>query len=291
MFKKTKIALGMVLGLASANAMAISVTTSNDATALANLILGAGITVSNATYSGSSTQSGGFTGDTVFGMGSGLVMTSGSATTAADTFNDSDGTSIDSGTGADADLSALISATTNNAAVLEFDFTFGDGSTGGDLFFKWAFASEEYNEYVDSQYNDVYAFFLDGSDAAHNIAKAPDGAVASINTINCGKPYNPAHVGDNCSSYNNNDLQDGGPLFATEYDGFTNVITASATGLSAGVHHIKIAIADTSDTALDSAVFIQGGTFSDKETVPAPGVLALLGLGLLGMVTRRRIKA
>jgi hypothetical protein len=276
---------GATVMLGCSQAMAISVTATADADTLANAILGSGITFSGATYSGSAAQSGTFTDDSVFGIGSGIVLTSGSTSTAADMTNNSDSTSINSGTAGDAQLNALIGGTTFNAAILEFDFE----SAGGDLFFSWAFASEEYNEFVNTQFNDVFAFFLDGV----NIAKAPDGQVASINTINCGNPYTGT-TGPNCSSYNNNDLNDGGPFYATEYDGFTDLLTASALGIGAGTHHIKIALADTGDASWDSAVFIKGGSFSDKPPedgeVPEPGILALLGIGLAGMTIMRRRK-
>lgn len=287
MFNKMITALGLVLAMASTNALAIVIATTTDADVLAGNILGGGITIvpSSTSYIGAATQSGTFTDGAVIGFESGIILTSGSANLAPGP-NNSDSATAANGMAGDADLNALIPQNTFDAAVLEFDFE----TAGGDLFFNFVFASEEYNEYANTSFNDVFAFFVDGT----NIALAPDGQVASINNINCGNPYVGVGPTTNCSSFNNNDLNDGGPFFDIEYDGFTDVLTAEALGIGAGEHHIKIAIADAGDSILDSAVFIQGGTFSDEPPTPAPepGILALMSLGLAlafaGTITRRR---
>lgn len=275
------------------NALAISVTPTNDASTLANTILGSGITASNFVYTGGDIASGTFTGGAASGIGieSGIILTSGQAIDAVGP-NSNDGTSVDNGAVGDSQLDAIVAPNdTENASILEFDFT----TTGGDLFFSYVFASEEYNEFVNTQFNDVFAFFLDGV----NIALIPGTSTpVSINTVNGGGPtfgVNPSNPG----FFNNNDLDDGGPLFDIEYDGFTDVFVAQALGLAPGTHHIKLAIADTSDAVLDSAVFIQAGSFSDTPpdvpppaSVPEPATLTLLGAGLLGIATmgRRRMK-
>ncbi len=266
----------------TASALVIDSTTT-DGSAMANALVGSGITISNVNYIGGNKQSGFFSGGTsVLGIDTGLIMTTGDATLAPGP-NTSSGSGLGIGAPGDADLNTLIPGyTTYDAAVLTFDFE----TTSGDLFFNYVFASEEYNEYVNSSYNDVFAFYVNGV----NIATAPDGQAVSINNVNCGNPY--SGVGPNCGYYNNNDQSSGSSPFNIEYDGFTNVFTAAIQGLDAGTHSMKIAIADAGDSILDSAVFLQGGSFSDTPPpvtpVPEPGTLALMLLGLGGLVAGRR---
>ncbi len=286
--KKVVVASALIGMAQSASALVID-SVSSDGAALAGAILGSGITISNVNYYGGSNQSGFFSdGQSVLGIDSGLIMTTGSAFEAPGPNNNSGATgNIGVGGGAgDSDLDALIPQNTHDAAVLTFDFV----SESDSLFFNYVFASEEYNEYVNSTYNDVFAFFVDGV----NIAKAPDGQTVSINNVNCGNPYSGA--GPNCDVFNNNESSGSGPLYDIQYDGFTNMLLASITGLGEGIHTMKIAIADAGDSALDSAIFIEGGSFSSEEPAPtpvsAPGSLALLMLGLGGLVaSRKRVKA
>jgi hypothetical protein len=236
------------------NAMAVIVTTTGDGDTLASTILGSGITISNVTYTGASVAAGTFTDGASSGIGidSGIILTSGDASL-ADNNNDDDGSTGNNGLPGDSDLNALIPQITNDATVLEFDFV----TAGGDLFFSYVFASEEYNEYV-GEFNDVFAFFLDGV----NIALLPGTNMpVSVDNVNCGNPF----VDDGVCSilYKNNDLDDGGPFFNFEYDGFTFIFTAQGLNIGPGTHHIKLAIADADDFILDSAVFIGAGSFSD----------------------------
>ena len=141
---------------------------------------------------------------------------------------------------------AVGSTNTNDAAVLEFDFV----PEQDKVSFQYVFASEEYNEYVGS-FNNVFAFFLDGE----NIALIPETTTpVSIHNVN---------NDNNSEFYNDNNPSDlGTPTpFSIEYDGFTVVLTAVAN-VEAGVpHHIKLAVADTSDSILDSAVFLAASSF------------------------------
>jgi hypothetical protein len=68
-----------------------------------------------------------------------------------------------------------------DAASLTFDF---ESTISQTLFFTFAFASTEYPDYVNSEYNDAFAFLLNGQ----NIALVPGTTdPVAINTVNVGE--------------------------------------------------------------------------------------------------------
>jgi hypothetical protein len=233
-----------------------------DLNQLLQCLIGPGVEISNAVLTGAPEAAGTFSAGLVpFGIDQGIVLSSGNVVTAAGP-NLLDDTSYDNGLPGDPDLDGLIPGySTYDATVLEFDFECGETAV---ISFQYVFASEEYNEWVDSPFNDVFGFFLNGT----NIATAPaacsgGGLPVSINNINCQNPYNPPG-GPNCDCYRNNELSTRVQIIDTEMDGLTQVFFATAT-LQPGVNHIKLAIADAGDRVLDSNVLIRCQSFTCGE--------------------------
>jgi hypothetical protein len=263
----------------------MTITPFDSAANLAQSLVGSGVTISNVNYTGAEAASGYFTGGVAAGIGieSGIVLTSGFASHLNGTENTSGGITGNNGLGGTSYLNDLNPGfTTYDATVLEFDFM----SSGNAAYFSYVFGSDEYNEYVGSNFNDVFGFFLNGTAVTDNVATLGDGTVVSINNIN---------NGSNSSYYNDN----GPGPFAFEYDGFTKVLTASLLGLTPDQsYHLTLAIADAGDYILDSGVFLAAGTLSDVDPgngntsnpVPEPSTILLMGVGLIGLAGYSRKK-
>lgn len=256
--------------LVGREASALTVTPTSDPDVLANVILGTGVAISNATYSANTGNgSGTFTGGIAsgIGIGTGIILTSGTAAGAVGP------NTLDNFTGA------------GTFSRLDFEFT----TTTGGVFFNYVFASEEYNEFTNSQFNDAFTLQVDGV----NIALIPGTSTpVQINTVNGGNPFGTS--ASHPELFHNNDPSDGGPFFDLQYDGFTDVFTAQATGLALGTTHtMSFFITDTSDSNLDSAVFVEGGSFGGEPPAagvaePGAGLLILAGLAAAARLRRRR---
>ncbi|NJK42724.1 MAG: PEP-CTERM sorting domain-containing protein [Aquincola sp.] len=242
----------------------------HDASTLSTAIGGAGVTISNATFSTNGSAllpfaAGTFTGGAPsVGFDSGVVLTTGTIACAGGT-NTSTGCGLSRGGSFD---------TTS----LKFDFT----SATGNVFFQYVFGSEEYNEFVNSQFNDQFSLLLNGV----NIAVVPGGGgVVSINNVNCNS---------NSAFYRNNSS---GPCanqgLSIEYDGLTSILTATGSVVAGATNSFEFRVFDRGDNILDSGVFIRAGSFSgnDNNDTPEPSTLLLSGLALVVMGKMRRRKA
>jgi pimeloyl-ACP methyl ester carboxylesterase len=239
------------------------------ATQLASTLIGPGVTVSNAVFRGALLSSGRFAGgDGIIGFDSGILLTSGRVQNVVGP-NTAMAITGQNGVAGDTQLTALAGYPTYDAAVLEFDFV----PDGDQIFLQFVFASDEYNEFVGSQYNDVFAFYINGQ----NCALIENGPIA-VNTINRGGTrfvWPPTHAElylDNAATpapYN------------TEMDGLTKILTCASPVLPQQVNHMKLAVADSGDDLLDAAVFLKAGSITTERrpVIVIPGMTASINYG------------
>ncbi|MEX2159457.1 MAG: choice-of-anchor L domain-containing protein [Dehalococcoidia bacterium] len=216
----------------------------------------------NITYTGSYSAAGLFAGGNgILGFDEGIVLSTGDPNYVVGP-NVLDETSWANDQSGDPDLDAIVAPNvTGDATVLEFDFV----PPGETIQFRYVFSSEEYNEFVHQSFNDVFGFFINGT----NCAKVGNEPV-SIDTINNGNPFG-TQPAEHPELYVNNDLDDGGGQINTEMDGLTVVLTCTAGVVPNQTNHIKLAIADTTDFAYDSNVFLEGASFAVAPTAtPTP---------------------
>ncbi|MCL2657513.1 MAG: choice-of-anchor L domain-containing protein [Betaproteobacteria bacterium] len=258
-----------------------------------------GITVSNIQYTGANIASGTFSGGSgILGFENGIVLTTGNANFVIGPNNGSGYSYYDwsnQGPAGDSMLDQIASGPTYDAAVISFDFV----PTGNFVEFTYVFGSEEYSQFVNSDYNDVFGFFINGVNYA--LVPGTDDSV-SINTINCGGPTAagaPAnHVNEtNCEYYRDNPSSD--PSIDIQLDGLTTVLTVRAPVNAGEVNTMYLAIANVMDPLWDSAVFLEAGSLTScgagsscnggGSSVPEPSMFALVGLGFLGLGVHRKM--
>ncbi len=226
-------------------------------------LLGGCVTASNIVYTGAPISIGRFTGgSSILGFPSGVIMTSGAAAYAIGP-NNSGNRSASNFENGDNDLNTLLNTFTNDACVIEFDFL----PLSDTVRFTYVWGSEEYPEYVNSGYNDVFAFYLSGGPnnlPPTNIALIP-GTVTPVSIDNVNNLIN--------SSYYINNLGGQG----LQYDGYTVPLEAIASVVPCQSYHIKLVVADVGDYIYDSAVFLKAGSFSAGEGVTLTTSVASTG--------------
>jgi hypothetical protein len=291
------VAIFAVLFVAQCAFPAFVVTQTDDANILAQTILGPGVTLSGTpTLTGLPVQSGTFTDFTTgpftnpvtgasgeITIDQGIILSSGPVTGAMGTYDG--GSSESLGGSGDADLSAISGFNTFDAVSLSFDFV----PDADQLFIQFVFLSTEYPGYVNTSFNDVFAFFVNGN----NVALVPGTTdPVTINSINVGRP-----VGTNVSN----------PEYFTQYSemgvtpfnygGATILLTATASVNAGEVNNFRFAVADASDSILDSAILIGTGEFSivdpgdPNNVIPEPGTWVLMISGFAGVLALSRRRA
>jgi len=236
----------------------LQVTGSGNAVQLAQRLVGDGVTISNVSFNGTNEMAGIFNnlGGTNIGIDSGIVLTNGKVTGRAPAVGLIGPSSLDAhnemGLPGDANLSAIVSAPTNDACVLEFDFI----PLGDSIRFKYVFSSEEYPNFACSQFNDAFAFFISGPGipTPTNIALIPNStAPVTITNIN-DQP---------CALFPQYYINNQGNPFFT-HNGLTTVFSAEAKVQPCEVYHLKLVIADVVDSDFDSGVFLQAKSLSSN---------------------------
>lgn len=219
---------------------------------LAQMLAGSGVSVTNATLNCATAASGSFTGTSSMGIQNGIILTSGSITLASPNAGSSSA-GTDNNTPGDTDLDGIAGAGTLDACGLEFDIV----PLCDTIKFKYVFGSEEYPEFVNSGFNDAFAFFISGPGIPTpvNIAKLP--GTSTIVTI------------DNVNSGSNSQYYVANSGTTIEYDGYTTILTAWSVVQPCLTYHMKIVVADAGDGIYDSGVFLEAGSLQCAATIAA----------------------
>ena len=166
------------------------------------------------------------------------------------------------------DTNAQIRSTSNSfydACAVSFKFRCMSNGYVPRVSFKYSFGSEEYYEYVHSQFNDAFGFYLNGQ----NIAKLPFSTTGStlvaINNVNYeeNKQYfNGNDPGQNAGRSGHPDSDIIYPHI--EADGFTNILVAMGEPNPDpnAWNTMKLIVSDVGDAKLDSWVVLERESFT-----------------------------
>ena len=259
-------------------AFADAVTINTNATQLANAVTAGntGVSVTNATLQGQSNGTAASTGTftNIYGLASGAVLSTGNAADYGSGPNTSPSTTTAYGVAATAAQNVLLNPLTNGFTshfdTTELDLTFTVNPSVSNIFFNVAFGSEEFPEFVGSQFVDAFGLYLNGTN------------IAFVNGL-------PVNIDHPCFT----------ALAGTELDGVLacngNPVNTFSGAVHPGSNTLTFIIADTGDAAYDTTAYIGALGTSNPGTpsVPEPSSIALLGTGILAVAgaMRRRLSA
>ena len=250
-----------------------------------NVLLGGGVSANNVTYQGDPIQVGFFNAiNSNLGIDSGVVLSTGDII-------DLDPNGFGSGnipfsTNSDPDLlniansvPPLINQPFNvsgifDVATLEFDFI----PNSDTLSFNYVFGSNEYLTWINSEYNDVFGFFISGpgiSGPYSSPSSFPNGSINIANVPNSSPPL-PITISSVNNLLNSQYYIDNQSTFpqTLSCNGFTTSFTATTVVQCGEIYHIRLALADGSDANLDSWVFLEAGSFSSNGSVSVSSGIA-----------------
>lgn len=300
-------------GLAQSALADLTIAPTTDTASIRNSLIGKDVNITNLTINQGVTDnqvgifSGGGTGGAgpLLGIEDGVVLVTGDVTSA-------DGPNVSSGitTGGedgptDSSLELIDGGNQFDTVAIEFDVV----PAGNTLSMEFVFASDEYNEYVCSTFNDAMGIFVSGPGITGevNIARLSTNLTSfSINQINRGfagvaSDSSPAPCNldnalfhtNNISNYDEpttanqptpNDVQNN--FTNVEYDGFTVPLEGELQVQPGQTYTIKVVTADIGDSQWDGAVFLNDvdsynldygdapdsyGTSSINQAIQLPG--------------------
>jgi hypothetical protein len=233
------------------------------------VLVGKGIVVDNVHFMGMIQALGEFSNPSAQPFfSSGMVMSTGMAADMVGP-NDHPKTSTVNGSPGDKNLASIAGSRTFDGAKLEFDFKAEKDS----VTLNFIFASEEYNDFVGSTFNDVFAIVVSGPGIAgrQNLAVVP-GTTTPI-TVNAINPNQNRQYFANNNPYdlvgriNESVKANLNPTILAnfEFDGMTKVLSVGFRVTPRQVYHFEIVISDAGDGTIDSAVLLEGGSFKSIE--------------------------
>lgn len=153
----------------------------------------------------------------------------------------------------------------HDVSILEFDFMV----TGDSIGFNYIFGSDEYLTWINTQYNDVFGFFLSGPGIEgpyESPSNFPGGAI-NIAGVPNSDPNLPITVSSVNSTLNSEYFNYNIPYDGICINGYTSVFHAGYPVECGLTYHIKLAIADGSDGGIESVVILEKGSFVSNVPV------------------------
>ena len=222
-------------------------------------------------------------GYTMLQMDTGVVLTTGHVDVVPGPNNNNQASHQVSTSYVDGQMASWTGSSITGCGTIDFDFV----SVSPYVSVNYVFGSEEYPEYVCSEYNDVFAFLVNpvsnssqkfnAAIIPHSVSTAhPNGIEVTVNSVNQGMAggsgggggtgcyytytdfYVMNHAAGASGSCNN---QPG-----VQYDGFTQKLSANATLTPCEPYHMHISVCNAgSDQNYDSGVFLEEGSFNSPS--------------------------
>lgn len=174
--------------------------------------------------------------------------------------------------------STLVRAT--DVATIKFDLV----PAADSLRFRYIFSSEEYPNFVCSNFNDVFGFFIQGPgiegdsmfigtpfEGYRNLAIIPGTNLpVSINTVNSGQPgtgspANCTFTPQGISQFVRNHIPDDPYYNLIKLNGLTKLMEARTKVISCESYRMILVVSDVQDRSYDSNVFLERGSLQSGE--------------------------